>query len=95
MTPKLFYGTVRDGSRNLIHVVRILDDLLEYREIDEIAARMRAHMLSRYGAQAATVVVVQGDSKETFRLFGEPHATSLVRAALFNAALRFAPIALD
>ena len=43
----------------------------------------------------ADVVVIQGDSKETLALFGEPYPVSRVRAALFNAALRFAPFDLD
>ena len=34
-------------------------------------------------------VVVQGDSKETLRLFGEPFAVTRVRTAMFNAALRW------
>jgi hypothetical protein len=33
-------------------------------------------------------MIVQGDRKETLRLFGEAHAVSLVRTALFHAAVR-------
>jgi hypothetical protein len=39
--------------------------------------------------------VIQGDSRETLRLFGEPYAVTRVRTAMFNAALNFSPIALD
>jgi hypothetical protein len=95
MTYRLVHGTVVDGSRKVIHAVRILDGLLDYREIDDIAEKMRARVLSRYGEQAATIVVIQGDTKETLRLFGEPYAVERVRTAMFNAALSFAPIELD
>jgi hypothetical protein len=40
-------------------------------------------------------VIVQGDSKETLRLFGETHAVGRVRAALFNAAVSWSPLQLD
>jgi hypothetical protein len=39
--------------------------------------------------------VIQGDTKETLRLFGETQAVSLVRAALFNAAVAWSPLQLD
>jgi hypothetical protein len=41
------------------------------------------------------VTHVQDDSKETLRLFGEPHAVTRVRAALFHAAVRWSPLQLD
>jgi hypothetical protein len=40
-------------------------------------------------------VLVQGDSKEDLRLFGESHAVARVRAALFNAAVSWSPLQLD
>ena len=61
----------------------------------ETAERMRQHALSRYGDQAADVVVVQGGSKETLRLFGDPHCVTRVRAAMFNATVSWTPIELD
>jgi hypothetical protein len=95
MIRTLAYGTVREGPRKIIHVVRVLDDIIEYQEIVEIAERMCARALSKYGEQSPAVVVIQGSSKETLQLFGEPVAVSRVRAAMFNAALNFAPIELD
>lgn len=95
MAHKLVYGTVLEGSHQVIHVLRVLDEILEYREIDEIAHKMRDRMLSKHGAQAAAIVVIQGNSKETLRLFGDSYEVSRVRAAMFNAALNFAPIELD
>jgi hypothetical protein len=95
MTRQLAYGTVRDHPRKVIHVVRVLDDLLDYAEIDQLAAQMRTHVTSRHGVQTPNVVVVQGDTKETLRLFGDSHAVGLVRAALFNAAIAWSPLQLD
>jgi hypothetical protein len=95
MTRKLAYGTVREGPRRIIHVVRVLNDTLEHHEIDEIVERMCARALSKYGEQDPAVVVVQGGSKETLRLFGDPVSVSRVRAAMFNAALSFVPTELD
>jgi hypothetical protein len=37
----------------------------------------------------------QGDRKETLALFGAPYAVNLVRAAMFNAAIRWMPIEFD
>ena len=45
--------------------------------------------------QAADVVVVQGGSKETLRLFGDPHSVTRVRAAMFNASVSWTPIELE
>jgi len=95
MTRKLVQGIVSDRSRHVIHVVRVLDDILDLPEIHEIAGRMCARVLARHGEQSPNVVVVQGDTKETLRLFGESHATGLVRAALFNAANAWSPLALE
>jgi hypothetical protein len=86
MTYKLLYGAVREHPRKVIHVLRLVDELLEAEEADELAERMRERALTR-GEQDAAVVVVQGDSKETLRLFGEPYAVARVRTAMFNAAI--------
>jgi len=40
------------------------------------------------------VVVVQREGKETLRLFGDPYAVAQVRAAMFNAAIRWQPFEL-
>jgi len=95
MAWKLVYGSVHDRPRKVIHVVRVVDDILEPDQILDIEERMRQHALSRYGDQAANVVVIQGRTKETLRLFGEPHCVTRVRAALFNAAVSWSPIELD
>ncbi|HET7849789.1 MAG TPA: hypothetical protein VFL51_12090 [Pseudolabrys sp.] len=95
MKHRLVYGTVADRPRKVIHVVRVLGELLETWEVDQIAEQMRQRVLSRYGEQAANVVVVQGNSKETLRLSGDSYPVNRVRAALFNAALSWQPIDLD
>jgi hypothetical protein len=95
MTYKLVHGTVFDSPRRVIHVVRVVDDILDFAEIDDIAEKMRNYALSRRGEQAANVVVVQGSGKETLRLFGDSHAKTVVRAALFNAAVSWSPLTLD
>ena len=95
MTYKLVHGTVFDGPRQIIHVVRVVDEILDLAEIDDIAEKMRNFALSRHGEQAANVVVVRRNSKETLRLFGDSHAKTLVRAALFNAAVTWSPLTLD
>ena len=92
MTFQLVYGAVTDPPRKVIHVVRVVDDLLDIEQLDEIADRMRHYAMRRYGEQAPNVVVVQGYAKETLRLFGEPYAVARVRAAMFNAAINFRPI---
>jgi len=94
MTYRLAWGTVRNSKRTAIHVVRVHGEILDASEIDDIAERMRERLQSR-GEIAADVVVVQGASKETLRLFGAPYAVARVRAALFNAAVSFTPIDLD
>jgi len=95
MTPKLVHGTVFDQPRRVIYVVRVVDEILDFAEIDDIAEKMRARLLSRYGEQSPNVVVVQGTTEETLRLFGDAHAKSRVRAALFNAAVSWSPLTLD
>jgi hypothetical protein len=39
---KLIHGIVIDRSRQIIHVVRVIDEILEFSEIDDIAEKMRA-----------------------------------------------------
>ena len=94
MTHRLVYATVLERPRN-IHVVRVPEEILDVAEIDQIAERMRQRALSRHGEQSAYVVVIQGGSKETLQLFGDPHPVNRVRTAMFNAALSFAPIDLE
>jgi hypothetical protein len=88
------YGTVRQTPGGAIHAVRVKDELLGLAEIDQLAARMRERIEAR-GEVSPEVVVVQGDRKETLALFGAPYAVNLVRAAMFNAAIRWMPIDLD
>jgi hypothetical protein len=95
MSRKFMYATVANGPRQVIHVVRVVDDILNYPEIDGIAEAMRARMLSRYGEQMPNVVVVQGAGKETLCLFGDSQAVTRVRTAMFNAAVRWSPLQLD
>jgi len=95
MTHTFVHGTVQAPPRKVIHVIRVVDDVLTLAEVHDVAERMRQHALARYGDQVADVVVVQGGSKETLRLFGEPHSVSRVRAAMFNAALSWSPLELD
>ena len=94
MAHRLTYGIVRDAPRRVIHVLRVHDEILDTPEIIEVAERMRERLASR-GETLADVVVIQGDAKETLRLFGEPYSVGRVRAALFNAALSWAPLELD
>jgi hypothetical protein len=95
MSLKLTYGVVLDRPPRPIHVVRVVDEILDVAEIADIAEKMRDHVLSRHGEQAANVVVVQGNSRESFSLFGDAHAVALVRAALFNAAVSWSSLTLD
>ena len=88
------YGTVRDTQRNAIYVIRVKDDVIDPIEADEIAELMREKIQSR-GDFATDVVVVQGEGKETLRLYGAPHAVARVRSAMFNAAISWRPIELD
>lgn len=94
MTPRFVHGIVEAQPRKVIHVIRVVDDVLSLAQVHEVA-ELRQHALSRYGDQAADVVVVQGGSKETLRLIGDPHCVTRVRAAMFNAAVSWTPIELD
>jgi len=89
------YATVVTGPRQVIHVVRVVDEILDVAEIDDIAEMTRARMLSRQGEQLPNVVVVQGSGQKTLRLFGDPHAVTRVRAAMFNAAISWSPFTLE
>ena len=88
------YGTVRETRRTAIYVIRARDRLIDPIEADDIAERMREKMLAR-GEVATDVVVVQGDSKDTLRLYGSPYSVARVRVAMFNAAINWKPIDLD
>ena len=93
--PRSFvYGTVRDSQRTAIYVIRVKDDVIDAVEADVIADRMRKHLQAR-GDFAADVVVVEGEGKETLRLYGIPYSVSRVRAAMFNAAISWSPIEMD
>jgi hypothetical protein len=94
MTYRLSYGTVRESQRRAIHVLRVEDEILTLLEIEDLAERMRERLGHR-GELTAEVVIVQGRSRETFRLFGAPYAVTRVRAAMFNAAVSWAPFALE
>ncbi|MGB6348464.1 MAG: hypothetical protein WBG10_00400 [Pseudolabrys sp.] len=91
---RLSYGTVRESQRQVIYAVRVHDVFLELDEIDDIVSRMRERLAHR-GEPSADVVVVQGDAKETLRLFGTPYSVNRVRAAMFGAAIRWTPIELN
>lgn len=95
MSYRLSYATVREQPRKVIHVVRVLDELLEDWQLGELADEMRERVLVKQGEPDAAIVMVQGDSKETLRLLGEPYAVNRVRTAMFNAAVRWRPLALD
>jgi len=86
MSYTLTFGTVRESQRRAIYVLRIHDALLEPPEVDELKERMRESLESR-GELSAAVVVVQGDTKETLRLFGDSFSVSRVRTAMFNAQI--------
>ena len=83
---RLLLGTVQESRRQAIYVVRVQDAILPLSDIDEISARMRERLEAR-GEISAEVVVVQGYSKQTLRLFGSPYSVSVVRAAMFNASI--------
>jgi len=86
--PRLSYGTVRESKRQAIYAVRIHNAILDLHDIDEIASRMQERLAHR-GEPSAEVVVVQGDTKETLRLFGSPYSVNRVRDAMFSAAIRW------
>jgi hypothetical protein len=93
MTHRLEYGIVRETPRRVIHVVRVRGAILDASEIEDIAERMREKLAFR-GEVVAEVVMVQGAGKETLRLTGDSYSVSRVRAAMFNAALRWSPLEL-
>jgi hypothetical protein len=94
MSHRLVYCTVRESKHRVIYVVRVQDEILEPFELENIAELMRDKLAAR-GELMAEVVTVQGTSRETLRLSGSPYSVSRVRAALFNAAVSWAPIDLD
>ena len=85
---------MRESPRKVIHAVRVHDQILELYEADDLAARMRERLAHR-GEPAAEVVVVQGSGKDTLRLFGTPYSVVRVRAAMFNAAIRWTPLEIN
>ena len=89
----LTYGRLRDSSQTSIYAIRILGASIQPHEADEIAERMRER-LARRGELGADIVVIQGDTKNTLRLFGTPYSVNRVRTAMFNAAIRWTPLAL-
>ncbi len=91
---RLSCGYVRESQRQVIYAIRVHDVILELHEIENVAARMRERLAHR-GESSADVVMVQGDAKETLRLFGMPYSVNRVRAAMFSAAIRWTPIELD
>jgi hypothetical protein len=91
MPYQLVYGTVRESARRAIYVVRVQGDVLEPPEIADIDERMRERLASR-GELAADVVIVQGGHQHTLRFCGSSHSVSVVRAAMFNAAVSWAPL---
>ena len=91
MLRHLSYATVRETPRQVIYAVRVHNEILDLPEIDQIAASMRERLAHR-GELNADVVVVQGQGKETLRLFGTPYSVSRVRAAMFNAAVSWTPL---
>ena len=94
MQRSFVYGTVRETQRSAIYVIRVKDAAIDAIEAGEIAERMREKVLSR-GETPTDVVVVQGDSKETLRLYGAPYSVNRVRAAMFNAAISWQKIELE
>jgi hypothetical protein len=94
MSHQLVYCTVRESKHRVIYVVRVQDEILEPFELENIAELMRDKLAAR-GELMAEVVTMQGTSRETLRLSGSPYSVSLVRTALFNAAVSWSPIDLD
>ena len=93
MDYKLSYGTVPDTSRSAIFVVRVEGAILESWETDDLAERFRERMRAR-GESVSDVVVMQGDTRETFQLLGLPYSVRKVRTALFGAAVNWTPLRL-
>jgi hypothetical protein len=88
------YGVVRDRSRHGIHVVRVLDEILDSSQIADIPESTRARIFAKRGEYMPNVVVIQGDAKETLHVFGEAHAVRVVHEALFNTAVNWSPLEL-
>ena len=87
-------GVVRESPRQVIYAIRVHDVILGLPEIEDVTARMRERLAHR-GELSADVVMVQGDAKNTLRLFGMPYSVNRVRAAMFSAAIRWMPIELE
>lgn len=88
------YGTVRETPRTAIYVVRVDEAELGSEEAEDIAEQMRKKIMAR-GEIATDIVVVEGHDKDTLRLHGAPYAVNRVRAAMFNAAIKWKTIDLD
>jgi hypothetical protein len=95
MSYKLTYGIVKYRARKVVHVVRNTGGDLALPEINDVVEMVWERMLSRHGEQTTAVVFVQGNTKETLRLFGDSYAVALVRTAMFDAAVSWSPISLD
>jgi len=87
----LTYGRLRDSSQTSIYTIRIRGALVQPHEADAIAERMRERLAQR-GELGADIVVVQGDTKNSLRLFGTPYSVNRVRTCMFNAAIRWMPL---
>ena len=87
-------GIVRESPRQVIYAIRVHDVMLDLPEIEDVTARMRERLAHR-GESSADVVMVQGDAKQSLRLFGMPYSVNRVRTAMFNAAIRWTPIEFD
>ena len=94
MARSYVYSRLRESPRSAIYAVRVQNEILDAGEIDYIAERMR-DKVEAHGEIATDVVVVQGDRKETLRLYGTPYSVARVRAAMFNATLSWTPIELE
>src|SRR5262245_20919581 len=91
MPYRLFLGTVQESRRQVTYVVRVQDGILPRSTINKIVERMRARLDAR-GEISAEVVVAQGFSKSTLRLFGSPYSVWLVRAAMLKEAVGWLPL---
>jgi hypothetical protein len=91
MPYRLLLGTVQESRRRVTYVVRVQDGILPRSTIDELTERVRERLDAR-GEISADVVVAQGVSRSTLRLFGNPYSVSLVRAAMINAAISWLPL---
>ena len=87
----LTYGRLQDSSQTSIYAIRIRGALIQPHEADDIAERMRERLDQR-GELGADIVVIQGNTQNTLRLFGTPYSVNRVRTAMFNAAIRWMPL---